>query len=104
MKNKLAPLIVIIGGLLLLAGAIYLVISAKNLNAQSNIPNPEIRRVSLSDARKAFDAQSALFIDVRDADSFASSHIPGAINIPQDQLLLRLDDLSSARWIITYCT
>jgi 3-mercaptopyruvate sulfurtransferase SseA len=104
MKNRLAPLIMIIGGLLLLAGAIYLVISTKNLNAQSNIPNPEIKRVSLSDARKAYDSQSALFIDVRDPDSFASSHIPGAINIPQDQLLSRLEELSSARWIITYCT
>ena len=104
MKNRLFPLIMIIGGLLLLAGAIYLVVSANNPPAQSNIPYPEIKRVSLSDARKAYDSQSALFIDVRDADSFTSSHIPGAINIPQDQLLSHLEELTSARWIITYCT
>ena len=104
MNKRLAALIVIILGLLLLAGAIYLVVSTNNLPAQSNIPYSEIKRVSLSDARKAFDSQSALFIDVRDADSFTASHIPGAINIPQDQILSRLGELSSARWIITYCT
>ena len=104
MRNRLAPLLVILGGLLLLAGAIFLVISANRLDSQSNLPYPEIKRVSLKDARKALDASSAIFLDVRDSESFASSHIPGAINIPQDQLEFRLGELSTARWIITYCT
>jgi hypothetical protein len=61
MKNRLVPLIMIIGGLLLLAGAIYLVVSANNPPAQPNIPYPEIKRVSLSDARKAYDSCLLMF-------------------------------------------
>ncbi len=104
MRNRLAPLLVIFGGLLLLAGAVFLSLSARQLEAQSNLPYPEIKRVSLKDARQALEASSAIILDVRDPESFASSHIPGAINIPQDQLASRLNELSSARWIITYCT
>ncbi len=104
MRNRLAPLLVMLGGLLLLAGAIALLIASRGLNDQSNIPYPEIKRVALTDAFKALNSSSAIFLDVRDADSYAASHIPGSINIPQDQLLLRLNELSPSRWIITYCT
>jgi len=104
MRNRLAPLLVMLGGLLLLAGAIALLIASRGLNDQSNIPYPEITSVALTDAFKALNSSSAIFLDVRDADSYAASHIPGSINIPQDQLLLRLNELSPSRWIITYCT
>lgn len=32
-------------------------------------------------------------VDVRSASEFASGHIPGAVNIPMDQIEVRLDDL-----------
>jgi rhodanese-related sulfurtransferase len=42
-------------------------------------------------------------IDVRSASEFASGHIPGAINIPTDQVESRLADLSSTTPIVLIC-
>ena len=65
---------------------------------------PEIPRVSLDDAKAAFEAKTAVFVDVRDGDSFAAAHIPGALSIPLFELENRPGELNRADWIITYCT
>jgi 3-mercaptopyruvate sulfurtransferase SseA len=65
---------------------------------------PGVERISLADAKAAFDAESAVFLDVRDAQSYAEAHIPGALNIPVNDLPQRLDELDPSDWIITYCT
>ena len=72
--------------------------------SEASIPYPEINRVSLLDAKKAFDDQSALFLDVRSESSYETSHIQGAKNIPADKLEMSLDQLDPNQWIITYCT
>lgn len=69
-----------------------------------NIPEPGIQRVSLADAKTAFDQKTALFLDVRDEGSYAAGHIPGAVNIPEALLESRLGELDPNAWIITYCT
>jgi hypothetical protein len=66
--------------------------------------HPEIRRVTLEQAKSAFDTRSAVFVDVRSAAFYADSHIPGAINIPLADLAAHLNELDPERWIITYCT
>src|SRR5688572_13541987 len=38
-------------------------------------------RISLADAKKAFDDKTAVFIDTHTAEQFALEHIPGAVNI-----------------------
>jgi rhodanese-related sulfurtransferase len=45
----------------------------------------------------------AQVIDVRSPSEFAAGHIPGAINIPMDQIESRLDDLAPTRPIILVC-
>jgi 3-mercaptopyruvate sulfurtransferase SseA len=65
---------------------------------------PEVARISLDDAKKAFDDNSAVFVDVRSATSFAESHIPGAVNIPLSDINTRSGELDPNEWIITYCT
>jgi rhodanese-related sulfurtransferase len=42
-------------------------------------------------------------IDVRSGTEFASGHIPGAVNIPMDQIEARLDDLRREVPIILVC-
>ena len=42
-------------------------------------------------------------IDVRSASEYASGHIPGAVNIPMDQVEARLDDLVCGLPIILVC-
>jgi len=71
---------------------------------EPQIPESEVPRVSLAEARAAYDARSAVFLDVRAASSYASGHIPGALSIPLDELEARMGELDPAHWIITYCT
>jgi ArsR family transcriptional regulator len=42
-------------------------------------------------------------LDVRPADEFALGHVPGAVNIPLDELEARLAGLDPGREIVAYC-
>jgi len=48
-------------------------------------------------------AEGAQLVDVRSASEFASGHIPGATNIPMDQVEARVDDLRSDGSIVLIC-
>jgi 3-mercaptopyruvate sulfurtransferase SseA len=96
-------------GLLLIlgAGGWYLYESSKpmptteaSLEVEGNFP--DIARVSLADARAAYETRSAVFLDVRDASSYTQSHIPGALSIPLGDLPDRLGELDPEDWIIPY--
>lgn len=78
--------------------------AAPPASSVADIPYPEIKRVSPGDARAALELKQAVIVDVRDADSYASKHIAGAINIPLSELEARLKELDPNQWIITYCT
>lgn len=71
---------------------------------EAQIPESEIPRVSLEDAKAAFDTGSALFLDVRSKASYDAAHIPGALSIPLVELEERLAELDPNQWVITYCT
>lgn len=42
-------------------------------------------------------------LDVRPRDEFATGHLPGAVNIPLDELEARLADLDPGQEIVAYC-
>ncbi|WP_240317380.1 ArsR/SmtB family transcription factor [Achromobacter dolens] len=42
-------------------------------------------------------------LDVRPADEFAQGHLPGALNIPANELLERLGELPAGHEIVAYC-
>ena len=48
-------------------------------------------------------ASTSQLIDVRSPSEFAAGHIPGAINIPMDQIEARLDDLAPAKPVVLIC-
>ena len=48
-------------------------------------------------------AERPFLLDVRTPSEFASGHIPGAVNIPVDDLRSRLDELPHDRNIAAYC-
>ena len=64
-------------------------------------------RVTLDEAKRAFDRKDAVFIDTRSPDAYAAGHIPGALSIPVLSFELRirhvLGDLPKDTWIIAYC-
>ena len=42
-------------------------------------------------------------VDVRPTEEYLQGHIPGALNIPLDQLKVRLEELPTDREIVAYC-
>jgi rhodanese-related sulfurtransferase len=46
---------------------------------------------------------SALLVDVRSSSEFAAGHIPGAVNIPMDEIEARIEDLGRDLPIILVC-
>jgi 3-mercaptopyruvate sulfurtransferase SseA len=112
-KNNRAalPLVFIsIGLLLVVAAAIWAL--PQNPKPATPTPQvlatentyPEIQRVKLEDARAAYDNGAAIFVDVRDAASYADSHVAGALSIPLADIEARMNELDRSQWIITYCT
>lgn len=75
---------------------------------QANLPetDAEVPRVTVDQAKAAFDTGQATIVDVRGAEAYARSHIAGALEvslsaIQTDPANLPLD---KNNWIITYCT
>ncbi|HQZ30987.1 MAG TPA: rhodanese-like domain-containing protein [Arenimonas sp.] len=48
-------------------------------------------------------ADAPLLLDVRSPEEFAAGHVPGAVNIPHDQVAGRLSELDGRRWVLVYC-
>ena len=114
-KQKNTPFFLIVsGGALLIIAALILLSQNSGITAATEPASladsheeetyPEIPRVSLEESKAALDEGAAVFLDVRNADMYAASHVPGALNIPLAELQSRLGELDKSGWIITYCT
>jgi hypothetical protein len=107
-RSRLGPLGVIAIGLALILAAVLFGRVLRAPSEATAAPTPataaELPRVSLLDAKAAYDEGTAVFLDVRLADDHAASHIPGALSIPLGDLESRLGELDPTDWIITYCT
>jgi rhodanese-related sulfurtransferase len=63
-------------------------------------------RIEIGEFRKLHAAKKVLVVDVRDDQSFAAGHIPGAINIPlgDEEQAIHFNRLKAEkRPIVTYC-
>jgi len=101
------PWLVIAGGLLLSFSALaYALINRPSAAVATQTPGSleQVQRVSLEDAKAAYDDRSAVFLDVRDRSSYAAGHIPGAVLMPLSELPNRSGELNPKSWIIPYCT
>jgi 3-mercaptopyruvate sulfurtransferase SseA len=98
----------IIGGglLLVLAAVTFTVLKRPPVAVVTPTPGSvsQVQRATLEEAKAAFDKGSAVFLDVRDAGSYAASHIPGAVLMPVSELPNRYGELNPKAWIIPYCT
>ncbi|MHB0987523.1 MAG: rhodanese-like domain-containing protein [Bellilinea sp.] len=113
-KNPTTPIILmILGSVIILGVVIWQTIKALGPEipaAQpgpvptSEIPFPEVARISLQDAKSAHDDGSAVFVDVRDPEYYSAGHVSGALNIPYSKVRSRMAELDKNQWIITYCT
>ena len=73
-----------------------------------NLPQAEtdVPRVSVDEAFAAIQTGAAVIVDVRSAESFAETHVAGAISIPLTEFENNIGNvgLDKNQWIITYCT
>ena len=84
------------------------VTQATSSSAENGLPQTEadVPRVSLEDAVAAIESGEAVVLDVRSAQEYQASHIPGALSIPLAQIEADPNglNLDKDQWIITYCT
>ena len=52
---------------------------------------------------QASDAGTVVVLDVRTPAEFAAGHVPGAVNIPYDQVASRLGEIPKGDEIVLYC-
>ena len=106
-RKKTFPWLVVGGGLLLLLVAVTYALLNKPVTpvVTATLDSvSQVQRVTLDQAKAAYDAGSAVFLDVRDAGSYEASHIPGAILMPVSELPNLYGELDPKAWIIPYCT
>lgn len=83
------------------AVALLTVFASGVLGAQAmrNVP-----RISIDEVKQLMARKQVVLIDVRDPQSFAQGHIPGAINVPFDHIPKYVDQWKKEkRLLVTYC-
>ena len=63
----------------------------------------EAEQLAPEDAREVVATQRGQAVDLRDREEFAQGHIPGAVNIPEEELSERADELSKDLPVIVVC-
>ncbi len=66
------------------------------------VPRPRPGVIGVDDFRKAL-GSGAVIVDVRNPDEFEAGHLPGAVNIPLEDLSDRMASLKKDRDYILYC-
>ncbi|MEZ5307921.1 MAG: rhodanese-like domain-containing protein [Pyrinomonadaceae bacterium] len=61
-------------------------------------------RITLEDAKKAFDSGDALFLDTRGETFYANEHIKGAVNVTSGNIDETSKDLPKNKKLIAYCS
>jgi rhodanese-related sulfurtransferase len=103
---------------LLLAAALLLSIALTGCNSaetkangkpnstdpQAAAPNDGVNRISLADARAAFESGKAIIVDVRGEAAFKEGHIKGAQMIDFAKLADKAAELPKDKTIILYCS
>lgn len=74
------------------------------LNAYLNLPGTgEVGIITRQELTELLDRGDARVLDVRPAEEYAAGHIPGARNLPFDQLSSAVEQLREEPRIIAYC-
>jgi len=59
--------------------------------------------VSIDDLITQMRTNSVILLDARSPEEFALGHLPGAINIPPDELDTRMNELPTDKPVVAYC-
>src|SRR5687767_1388746 len=78
--------------------------SAPQTDTHGHTDGQDAPRISLADAKKAFDDKSATFIDTHVKATYDAGHIPGAINVTVQDLEAKFNTIPKGKKIIAYCS
>jgi len=68
------------------------------------VAGSEAPAIAPADLQARRDAGTApVVIDVRTAEEYATGHIPGAVNIPYDQVAERISEVDAEHGVALYC-
>ena len=85
-----------------IALTVLLVASAGVLASAQAVRN--VPRISIDEVKALMAKKQVVLIDVRDPQSFAEGHMPGAINVPFDHIPNHVDAWKKEkRLLVTYC-
>ena len=106
-RNASLPILLFVAVVALAIGGLLVAQALR----QNKIDNPgevtsqdDVPRTTAAEAYIAQKEQGAVIVDTRSESQYASQHIAGSINIPLDQLEVRMGELDKETWYITYCT
>ncbi len=78
--------------------------ASAQVDSHGHAEGSDAPRITLAEAKKDFDAGTAVFIDTHAPDQYAQQHIPGAINVPANNLEPYLNKIPKGKKIIAYCS
>lgn len=106
MKKENRNTLIILGvALVVIIGLItFLSLASRADSLPAAAPHVEEVRISLEDAKAAFDEGEVLIVDVRSESEFVKSRIPGSILIPVGELAGNEPEVDKDALILTYCT
>ncbi len=67
------------------------------------MPGEPYRRISVEEAKAMVEEGHAVVVDVRRPDEWVSGHVQGAIHIPVDDVLGRIDELPKDKDLLFIC-
>jgi 3-mercaptopyruvate sulfurtransferase SseA len=66
--------------------------------------NDGVERITTAELRDALEKGTAIVVDVRSPESYKLGHIRGAINIPEQEIVRRKDEMPRDKKIVFYCS
>ena len=85
----------------LIAG-LPMLLAAVTATAEDAVPVAQVTPEQLAELRARPDAP-VVVLDVRTPEEFAAGHVPGAVNIPYDQIGTRLSEIPKTDDVVLYC-
>ncbi len=78
-------------------------VDAADPDALAALPSDTLATVDVADARKRWEANDAVVLDVRNSGEYRHGHIPGALHIPCSKLGAALDRVPRDRTVFVHC-
>jgi hypothetical protein len=72
--------------------------------ATTELPYPDVPRISVQETKEGLDAGEIVLVDVRNQTTYDNKHIAGALSIPETEIDARLGELPRDKEIVLYCT